>query len=42
MTLCALGVVLAFLIGVGGTMVLWAACTVSGKVAENDESLREG
>ena len=41
MTWCVPGIVLAFLVGVGGTIVLWAACTVSGREAEKDEKLQE-
>lgn len=36
--LCILAVLLAFLIGIGGATVLWAACTVSGAHAEQERA----
>lgn len=38
---CVVGVVLAFLVGVGGTVVVWAACSVSGATAEDNADLQE-
>jgi len=37
--LCILLVILAFFVGVGGTVVLWAATDISGRDAEAERSI---
>lgn len=39
--LCWLLIGCAFLVGVGGTVVVWAASGISGREAERDEDLQE-
>jgi hypothetical protein len=36
---CILLIAIAFLVGVGGATVLWAACSVSGANAEDERPI---
>ena len=36
---CILLIILAFLVGIGASLVLWSACTVSGANAEDERSI---
>lgn len=36
---CILLIIIAFLVGVGGATVLWAACSVSGANAEDERPI---